>query len=201
LPQKFIMASIYKKPPFALLEKSFDKKNLPKQTYKMQNKDPRFNKLKVEIHIDSGRLSVKFTVNKTIPDFNKGAEKIHLDWTNSFEEFEYVLKGQYKMAWKQVMHDHFLEPVDATMVPSEQDRSLEENFCRAIELFLKKALHKEKPRDRQYIYLAPGGDYNIRKALATKPLDHLHQSEEMLHVVELLPEGDLEKPATSLTME
>jgi hypothetical protein len=72
------------------------------------------------------------------------------------------------------MHDHFPKPVDAAMVPSKQDRSLEEIFRHAIELFLKKALHKEKPRDHQYIYLAPVGDYNVRKALATKPLDHLH---------------------------
>ena len=92
------MALIYKKPPPALLEKSFDKKNLPKEMYKMQNKDPCFNKLKAEIHINSGRLGIEFTVNKTIPDFNKGAKKIHLDWTNSFEEFENVLEGQYKMA-------------------------------------------------------------------------------------------------------
>ena len=94
------------------------------------------------------------------------------------------------------MHNHFLEPVDAAMVPSKEDCSLEENFRRAIELFLKKALHEEKPRDRHYIYLAPGGDYNVRKALTTKPLDHLHQWEEMLRMAELLPEGNLEKPAT-----
>ena len=140
----------------------------------MQNKDLGFDKLKAEIHIDSSRLGIKFTVNKTILDFNKGAEKIHLDCTNSFDKFENILEGQYKMAWKQVMQDHFPEPVDAAMVPFEHDCLLEENFCRAIELFLKKALHKEKPWDRQYIYLAPGGDCNIRKVLATKPLDHLH---------------------------
>ena len=64
----------------------------------MQNKDPRFNKLKAEIHINSGRLRVEFTVNKTIPDSNKGAKKIHLDWTNSFEEFENIIEGQYKTA-------------------------------------------------------------------------------------------------------
>ena len=92
------------------------------------------------------------------------------------------------------MHDHFPKPVDAAMVPSEQDGSLEENFRRAIELFLRKALHEEKPRDCQYIYLAPGGDYNVRKALGTKPLDYLHQWEEMLCLVELLPKGDLENP-------
>ena len=157
--------------------------------------------MKAEVHINSGRLDVEFTVDKTIPDFNKGAEKIHLNWTNSFEEFENVLEGQYKTAWKQVMHDHFPEPVDAAMVPTEHDRSLEENFCRAIELFLKKTLHEEKPRDRQYIFLAQGGDYNVRKALATKPLNHLHQWEEMLRVAEFLPEGKFKRPAASLSME
>jgi hypothetical protein len=90
------MALIYEKPPLALLEKSFDKNYLPKEVYKMQNKDPRFNKLKAEIHIDSGRFGVKFTVDKTIPDFNKGAKKIHLDWTNSFEEFEMSSRANIK---------------------------------------------------------------------------------------------------------
>jgi hypothetical protein len=70
-----------------------------------------------------------------------------------------------------------------------------------LALFLKIALHEEKPRDRQYIYFSPGGDYNIRKALVMKPLDHLHRWEEMLRVAELIPEGDLKKPATSLSVE
>ena len=47
----------------------------------------------------------------------------------------------------------------------------------------------------------PGGNYNVRKALAMKALDHLHRWEEMLRVAELLPEGDLEKPAASLSVE
>jgi hypothetical protein len=54
LHQNCKMALIYKKPPLALLKKSFDKKNLPKELYKMQNKDARVNKLKAEIHIDNG---------------------------------------------------------------------------------------------------------------------------------------------------
>jgi hypothetical protein len=99
------------------------------------------------------------------------------------------------------MHDHFPEPVDAAMVPTEHDRSLEENFCRAIALFLKKALHEEKPWDRQYIYLQPGGDYNVRKPITAKPLDHLHRWEEMLRMAELLPKGNLEKPSASLSVE
>ncbi len=99
------------------------------------------------------------------------------------------------------MQDHFPEPVDAAMVPSEQDCLLEEKFRCAIELFLKKALHEEKPRDLQYIYLAPGGGYNVRTALTMKPLNHLHQWEEMRRVAELLPKGDLEKPSGSLSVE
>jgi hypothetical protein len=66
---------------------------------------------------------------------------------------------------------------------------------------LKKALHEEMPRDRQYIYLQPGINYNVRKPIAAKPLDHLHRWEEMLRVAELLPEGDLEKPSASLSVE
>ncbi len=99
------------------------------------------------------------------------------------------------------MHDHFPEPVDAGMVPTEHDCLMEENFRRAIELSLKKALHEEKPRDRQYIYFQPGGDYNVHKLLTTKPLAHLHRWEEMLRLAELLPEGDIEKPSTSLSVE
>jgi hypothetical protein len=48
--------------------------------------------------------------------------------------------------------------------------------------------------------LAPNGDYNVRKALAKKPLDRLHRWEEMFRGAELLPEGNLEKPATSLSV-
>jgi hypothetical protein len=129
------MALIYEKPPLALLEKSLDEKNLPKELYKMQNKDPCFNKLKAEIHIDSGQLGIKFTVDKTIPDFNKGAKKIHLDWTTSFEEFENVLEGKYKTAWKQVMHDHFPEPVDTAMVPTKHDCSPRRNFAVQLSCF------------------------------------------------------------------
>jgi hypothetical protein len=130
--------------------------------------------VKAEVHLDGGQLGIEFTVDKTIPDFNKGAKKIHLDWTHSFLEFENCLLGQYKTAWKQILHEFFLEPVDAAMVHEEQDRSRKENFCRAIELFIRKVLHEEKPRDRQYIYLAPGGDYNVQKPLVTRPIDHLH---------------------------
>jgi hypothetical protein len=170
--------------------KTWNEKTPLPDTYKLQSNDS-CNKVKAEVQQDSGILGIEFTVNKTIPDFNKGAKKIHLDWTHSFLEFENVLQGQYKTAWKPIVHEFYSEPVNATMVPTKQDCLRKKNFRHAIELFLKKALHEEKPRDRQFIYLAPRSDYNVQKALVTKPIDHLHCWEEMLHVAELLPVGNI----------
>jgi hypothetical protein len=194
------MAFIYEKPPHILQANVWDEKTPLSETYKLQSNDT-CNKVKAEVHQDSGQLGIEFTVNKTIPDFNKGAEKIHLDWNHSFLEFENVLLGQYKTAWKQILHEFYPEPVDAAMVPAEQDRSREVNFCHAIELFIKKVLHEEKPRDRQYIYLAPGGDYIVQKPLVTRHIDHLHQWEELLHVAELLPAGNIITPSSKLQVE
>jgi hypothetical protein len=109
-----------------------------------------------------------------IPEFNKGAEKFDLNWSDSFAEFKNMLQGHHKTAWKQVLHEHFPEPVGATVpVPAMQDRSLEENFHRAIQLFIQQTLNKKKSRDRQYIYLQPGGDYVFQKLMMQSPVEHL----------------------------
>jgi hypothetical protein len=67
------------------------------------------------------------------------------------------------------VHKFFPELVNPLMIVAEQDDSPKENFCHAVELFLQKALHKEKPRGCQWIYMAPGSDCNVQKALVTKP--------------------------------
>jgi hypothetical protein len=175
----------------------WDEKTPLSETYNLQSNDTR-NKVKAEVHQDSGQLGIEFTVNKTILDSNKGAKKIHLDWTHSFLEFENVLLRQYKTAWKQILHEFYPELVDAVMVPAKQDRSRKENSRHVIEFFIKKVLHEEKPRDRQYIYLAPGGDYNVQKLLVTRPINHLHQWEELLRVVEPLPASDIVIPSAKL---
>ena len=132
------------------------------------------NNFKAEIHKDSGNLGIEFTLDKTIDDFIRGAEKVDLDYQGSFLEFENVLQGRYLTDWKQVLHEHFPEPVDSSIeVPAEQDRSSAINFKRAIDLFLIKTLNEKLPRDRQYIYLAPGGDHVFHKELLTTPMDHL----------------------------
>jgi hypothetical protein len=84
-----------------------------------------------------------------------------------------MLQGHHRMAWKQVFHKHFLEPIDAMgPVLVTQDRNLEENFHRETQLFIQWTLSKKKPRDRQYIYLQPGGDHVFQKPMMQVPIDH-----------------------------
>ncbi len=123
------MASIYERPPFYKGKKKWDDNNTLSEVYKMRSNNPK-NKNLVEIRKDNGGYSIEFTVDKTIPEFNQGAEKCELTWIDSFTEFENVLQGQHRTAWKQMLDEHFPEPVDATRpVLSDQDRNSDENFC------------------------------------------------------------------------
>ena len=195
------MASIYERPPFYKGERKWEDNETLSEVYKLRSNNPK-NKSLVEIHKDNGGYSIEFTVDRTIPEFNQGAEKCELTWIDSFTEFENVLQGQHRTAWKQVLHEHFPEPVDATRpVPSEQNRNSEENYRRALALFLQRTLNEKKPRDRQYIYLQPGGDYTFQKAMMTKPFDHLRRFEEMLRSAEALPAGDMPGPNDALQVE
>jgi hypothetical protein len=109
-----------------------------------------------------------------IPEFNKEAEKCDLNWSDSFVAFKNVLQGHRKTAWKQVLHKHFPEPVDVMVPgPATQDHSLEESFHRPIQLFIQQILNKKKPRDRQYIYMQPSGDYVFQKPMMQLPVNHL----------------------------
>ena len=45
------------------------------------------------MHKDSGLYGIEFTVDKTIPNFNKGADKAELDYATAYVEFENVLDG------------------------------------------------------------------------------------------------------------
>jgi hypothetical protein len=168
------MASIYKKVPLYKVVKAWEDNNPNlSEVYKLQSSDLR-NKSWVKIHKDNRKYGIEFTIDKTIPEFNKGAKKCDLNWSDSFVEFENVLQGHHKTAWKQVLHEHFPEPVDATVpVPATQDCSLEENFHRVIQLFIQQMLNKKKLRDRQNIYLQPGGDYVFQKPMMQSPVEHL----------------------------
>jgi hypothetical protein len=166
----------------------------------LQSNNP-CNKYKAKIHKDLGTLGIEFTLDRTISDFISNSARIDLDYVQSFAEFGNVLQGCLLSDWKQVVSDHFPEPVDLETVLPTHDRSSAENFSRMIDLFLTRTLNKRKPQDCQYIYMVPGGDHGIHKDLMTQPLDHLHWFQEMLQIAELLPAGDIVKPNAALQVE
>jgi hypothetical protein len=174
IPSQDNMASIYERVPLYKVVKAWDNNNPNlSEVYKLQSNSLQ-NKSCIEIYKDNQKYGIKFTINKTIPEFNKGAEKCDLNWSDSFVEFENVLQGHHKTAWKQVLHEHFPKPVDVTLpVPATQDGSSEKSFHQAIQLFIQKMLNEKKPRDRQYIYMQPGGDYVFQKPMMQAPIDHL----------------------------
>ncbi len=113
-----------------------------------------------------------------------------------------MLQGHHKTAWKQVLHEHFPEPANATVpVPATQDRTLEENFHRAIQLFTQQTLNKKKPRDRQYIYMQPGEDHVFQKPMMQSPVKHIQRFKEMIRMAEALPAGDMHPPNKVLQLE
>ena len=74
------------------------KKTILPEVYKLTSANPRNNN-KVKIHKDSELYGIEFIVNKTIPNFNKGADKVELDYASAFIEFENVLEGALNLAW------------------------------------------------------------------------------------------------------
>jgi hypothetical protein len=194
------MAIIYEKPPFFKLSREWDAKTKLPEVYKLQSNNPR-TKCKAKIHKDSGTLGIEFTLDRTITDFITNSARFDLDYVQSFDEFGNVLQGRLLSDWKQILSDHFPEPAASETVLPMHDHSLAENFSRAINLFLQQTLNDKKPQDRQYIYMAPGGDHGIHKDLMTQPLDHLHWFQEMLQNAELLPKGDLATPNSALQVE
>jgi hypothetical protein len=194
------MASIFEKKPFYKMAREWDAKTKLNEVYKLQSNDPR-NKYKAKIPKDLGGLGIEFTLDRTITKFIRGAERVNVDYVQSFAEFGNVLQGRLSSNWKQVLDDHFPEPADPENVSPEHNRSTADSFKRAIELFLKHTLNEPKPRDRQWIYMMPGGDYRVKKDLLVSPLDHLHWFKEMLRIAQMLPEGDIPTPNAALQVE
>jgi hypothetical protein len=194
------MASIYEKKPFFVLQHRWDTKTVLPKVYKLQSNNPG-NKYKVKIHKDDGLLGIESILNRTISEFILASEKLNLDYITSFAKSGNVLLGHYQTNWKQVLHEHFPEPVDPEVTEPAQDCALAENFLRAINLFLICTLNKKKPRDHQYKYLVLLRDHGIHKELLMSPLDHLYCFEEMLCITKLLPEGDLPTPNATLQVQ
>ena len=109
-----------------------------------------------------------------------------------------MLGDSYRTTWQEVLAEHFSEPLGEEATSQCETK---EDFDRAIALFIKKTLNNEKPRDLQYIYMQPGGDYRLTKDLVTPPRLHAQRFKEMLRVAELLPAGDFPKPSDALALQ
>jgi hypothetical protein len=79
------------------------------------------NKYKTEIHKDDGLLGIEFTLDKRISKFTRASEKLNLDYVTSFDKFGNVLLGRYQTNRKQVLHEHFPEPVNPEVTKPAQD--------------------------------------------------------------------------------
>jgi hypothetical protein len=79
------MASTYKKVSLYKVGKTWEDNNPNlSKVFRLQSNNTH-NKIQVEIHKDNGKYGIEFTIDKTIPEFNKGAEKCNLNnWSNLF---------------------------------------------------------------------------------------------------------------------
>jgi hypothetical protein len=128
------MASIFEKKPSFKTTHKWDAKTKFNEVYKLQSNDLS-NKYKAEIPKDLGSLGIEFTLDRTITDFISGAERVNLDYFQSFAEFGNVLQGRLLSNWKQVLEDNFPEPADPKTASPEHDCSTADSFKRVIELF------------------------------------------------------------------
>ncbi len=78
IPSPNNMALIYEKVPLYKVVKAWDDNNPNlSEVYKLQSNDSQ-NKSHVKIHKDNEKYGIKCTIDKMIPEFNKGAEKCDL---------------------------------------------------------------------------------------------------------------------------
>ncbi len=86
------------------------------------------NKYKAEIPKDSGSLGIEFTLDQMITDFIRGSKRVNMDYVQSFAKFGNVLQGCLLSNWKQILAEHFLEPVDQEVALPEHDCAMAANF-------------------------------------------------------------------------
>ena len=196
------MASIFEREPIFAYDRPWDDETKLPEKFKFSGTSG-----KAEVHVDSGSLGMEFFYQKTLPDFIQAATKLNWSWAETFSEFENVLDSSYRTAWREVVKDHFnLSPDERaeeviSLAEPENRADCEEGFHRAVKLFVCTILDCETPRDVQYVYLAPGGDYKIVKDLTTSPRDHARRFKEMLRIAEELPPGEQPPPSDKLALQ
>lgn len=188
----------YEKEPFFVLERKWNEKSKLPEKFKFQGG---VHHKKCEVPIDNGTYGIEFFLEKTLPAFNRAGELFNWDWVESFSEFENCLEGNYKTSWQEILDEKFPEPLVGDPVDPDKDRSQGENFKKAIDMLVCKILDNKKPRDVQYIYLSPGGDYNVYKDLLTSPSNHKVRFKEMLRLSKMLPAGNIPDPNEDQALE
>jgi hypothetical protein len=117
---------------------------------------------------------MEFFVERTLPEFNQAGTRLDWSWSESFSEFKNVLGDGYCTTWLEVLTHHFPKPLEnkpkATRELKRCDKK--EIFYHMISIFICKILKDQKPCDRQYIYMQPGGDFFFQKDLMTPPQMH-----------------------------
>jgi len=141
---------------------------------------------------------MEFFLDRTLTQFNQAGTKLDWDWPETFLEFKNVFGDSYRTTWKEMLAEHYPEPLDET---SPSNRDTKNDFDRTVALFIKKTLDNEKPRNLQYIYMQPGGDYRLMKDLVTPLRLHAQRFKEMLRIAEVLPAGDILKPSDVLALQ
>ena len=132
--QKTTRTSILQSQKWRELQKTWNGKTILPEVYKLTSPNPR-NKNKVEIHKDSGLYGIEFTFDKTIPDYNKGSDKVKLDYASAFIKIENVLEGALNLAWKYVLKEHFPEPINVStgaILPESNRNSMESSSSFSI---------------------------------------------------------------------
>ena len=180
------MASNYEKEPIFVLECTWDDSAKLPEKYKFQG---RKNGQKAEFCIDSGTLGIEFFLDCVLLQFNQAGAKLDWGWPETFLEFKNVLGDSYRTTWLEVLAEHYPEPLDED---SSSHRETKEDFDHAVGIFIKKMLDNDKPRDLQYMYMQPGGDYRLMKDFVTSP---------GLRIAEILPAGNIPKPSDTLTLQ
>ncbi len=63
---------------------------------------------------------MEFFYEKTLPDFLQAATKLNWTWYETFLEFDNVLAGSYKTAWREVVKDHFSKESSIVEVQNDE---------------------------------------------------------------------------------
>ncbi len=145
------MASNNKKEPISLLKRTWDNNIKLPEKYKFRELIPRTRQSPHwQWHTWYGVF-----LKRTLPAFNKVETRLNWRRLESISEFKNVLGDVYCTTWLEILTNHFHEPLENKPKATCESKNCNknENFYRAISIFLCKILGDQKPCNQQYIYM------------------------------------------------